>query len=151
MSRRILGPLPRPVPLIAGGAITAGNESARQGSPGFRPVIVRPQMARHGGGGGGHGGGGHGGHHQGSVGGSGPGYLGGGGGGKADWKAILASLAVLSLFLVCLVLIAVHEYAAIVILMAVVFGVPLAGFILLVLLVLVAKVLPRRKRSSRAN
>jgi hypothetical protein len=55
----------------------------------------------------------------------------------------------LAIFVAMLALIAAHEYAAVVVLMVAIIGVPLLGFVLLALLVLGARCLPGSKHSSR--
>ena len=149
MSRRIFVPL-RPTPLTAGNGIAAGNGPIRQGSPGFRPVIVRPQVTRHGGGGGGHGGGGHGhgGHHANIIG-SGPGYSGSDGGWNNGGRGpILASLGLLTLWISVLILIALHENAALLVILAIIIGAPLLGIVLVLLVALLAWCFGWRKESS---
>jgi hypothetical protein len=107
----------------------------------IRPVIARPLVAWHGGGGG-HGGGGHGGHHTGIIGGAGPGYTDPGGGWKdVDRKAILACLGLIAIAILWVALAAAHDYFALVISWLVLFGGPLAAVALLVLVLLVARLL----------
>jgi hypothetical protein len=150
MDRRIFAPPLLPALLTAGNASVPADWPIRQGSPGIRPVIARPHLARHGGGGGGHGGGGHGGHHGGGViYGAGPGYHDSGGGGNGGGRgAIIFSLGYLALFLTGMILLALHEYAALMVLMVLMFGLPLAGITLLFLVVLVARCLGWAKRPS---
>lgn len=147
MSRRIFALLPRPALLTAAYAIVPGGGPVLRGSPGFRPVIARPQIARHGGGGG-HGGGGHGwgGHNPGGTGSGFPDSSGSGwhGGGRT---AVIYMAVSLILLIVVLVLRAQHEYAAIVVILAVIFGVPVAGAAALFLLLVVMRVFSWRKQS----
>jgi hypothetical protein len=152
MGRRIFALLPRLAPQAAGVAPGPGSGPFpyRHWLPGFGPVIVRPQLARHGGGGagGGHGGGGHGGGSHQAVFGSGrPGYPHpAGSGGGTDWKTILFSVGGIAGYLGFLVLGLEREVMAVVVIAAVVFGVPLLAILVLLLLAWLAPHLPGGNR-----
>ena len=131
--------------LAAGTAVVSGCGPFRPWLSGSRPVIVRPEVAMHGGGGcGGHGPGG-----QGSIGAGPPGYPGSpGGGGDLGWRGVLALLALLVGYVTVMVLGIKHELMALAVIGIVVFGVPIALIGLLLLLLPVVSLLSGRGRLS---
>jgi hypothetical protein len=139
----VAAPACTPVP-----ASVLDNGPAWLGWPWFRPLTARPQAALHGSGGGGGCGGGHG--HGGNPGilvsGS-AGYGTPGGGGKGGgWLALIIVFGPFAVATACADLGKAHQYTALLVLVAVLIGVPLAGFGLLLLR---AQCLPRFKRSPR--
>jgi hypothetical protein len=146
MNSRTLEFRPRFALRGTGTAFIPYSRPVRPRFPGIPPLIVRPQVARHGGGGHGGGGGGPGGHHQPISGAGGPGCPGAAGsGGGADRKTVLMSLGFVALFITWLTLGLAHEIMAVVVIAAIIFCGPLVAVALLLLLAVLVRLLPGSK------